>query len=362
VTNKDHRLDKITETLTAKERALLVLRSWKEGAEEDPAWRRTMPTEQGREFNRYIGLMNGVNTRVGMYVFVVRQEVEQLSLRFSWLMTFMVWQYQAVEFWEHIIIAAKEPVTESEYREIERKAREEYEPVRLLAYVLTEHHEGFTDADMMPDSDGHYDHMVKPEAWQRVQKEKAKELAALVADGTLPGQGRGKALKVQAGPFYDRLGSPVPVYPEQASAYEVLPDDQAEDAQRRRRLLERAVAAYRRGPRVLIPHLAGLGQSDEFQVTDPSQIDDLVQMNKTVLRDGVLARWRELRAAKVIIDQVAKEFDGEDPCVPVLRHEIDNCRSNLEELQRDLQSYVPPFELEEPGEEQVSQVRELVDP
>ncbi len=45
-----------------------------------------------------------------------------------------------------------------------------------------------------------------PEAWKRVQAEKRAEIAGLVKDGTLQGQGRGKALKVQAGSFYDWLG------------------------------------------------------------------------------------------------------------------------------------------------------------
>jgi hypothetical protein len=87
------------ELLTARERALLVLRAWKEDKEDDPSWRSTMPESQVRTFNRYIGLMNGVNSRVGVYSLVVRQEVEKLSLRFGWLLTFLLWQYQAVEFW-----------------------------------------------------------------------------------------------------------------------------------------------------------------------------------------------------------------------------------------------------------------------
>jgi hypothetical protein len=360
VTAKDNRLDRLSETLSAKERAVLVLRSWKDGKDEDPAWRRTMPSGQGSEFNHYIGLMNGVNTRIGVYLLVVRREVEKLSLRFGWLCTFLLWQWQAVEFWEHIIIAAKEPVTESEYKELERKAREEYEPVGLLAYVLTEHHDGFAEADLMPDENGHHEHMVTPEAWERVQNEKAKELAALVKAGTLPGQGRGKGLTVKAGPFYDRLGEPAPVYPEWARWYEVVPDEQAQDAATRRGFLERAVAAYKRGPRVLIPHLVGLSGSNEVHVDDPSQIDEIVMALKDTLRDGVQARWRELRATEVVVEEVAQEFD-EDPCVPVLRHEIDHCRSNLEELHRDLQSYLPPFELEEPGEEALALVRELVE-
>lgn len=361
MTSRDARLDKLTHTLTARERGLLVLRSWKEGNDEDPAWRATMPEQQVHEFNRLIGLMNGVNTRLGVYLLVVRQEVEKLSLRYAWLLTLVLWQWQAVEFWEHIMLATKEPVTESEYRGLEAKAREEYEPVGLLAYVLTEHHGGFTEADLMPDEDGHYENMVTPEAWARVQKEKECELRRLVGEGALPGQGRGKALKLQAGAFYDWLGEPVPVHPEWARWYEVVPDDQADEAKERRRWLDRAVEAYRRGPRVLIPHLAGVSDSEEIHVDEPSQVDDLVKMKKAALREGVLARWQELRAAEVAIEEVTDAFGGEDACVPVLRHEIDQCRRNLEELHRQLQDYVPPFALEEPGEEGLALVRELVE-
>jgi hypothetical protein len=60
------------------------------------------------------------------------------------------------------------------------------------------------------------------------------------------------------------------------------------------------------------------------------------------------------------VEEIAGEF-GEDPCLPGLRHELDHCRSNLEELHRDVQNYVGPFALEEPGEEELSVVRELVE-
>ncbi len=121
------------------------------------------------------------------------------------------------------------------------------------------------------------------------------------------------------------------------------------------------VEAYRRGPRVLIPHLPGLGQSEEFHVNDPSQIDEIVTKLKETLQENVLLRWRELRAAEVVVEEAAREFDDEDPCVPVLRHEIDHCRSNLEQPHQQLQDFVPPFALEEPGEEPLAAVRELVE-
>ena len=55
----DGRLNKLYPGLTAKERAVLVLKGWKQDTEEDPLVRRTMPVEQGAEFNIYIDLLNG---------------------------------------------------------------------------------------------------------------------------------------------------------------------------------------------------------------------------------------------------------------------------------------------------------------
>ena len=62
------RLYQVVKVLSAKERGLLVLRSWKEGKDEDPSWRATMPPEQTPAFNRYIGLMNAVNRALGLYL------------------------------------------------------------------------------------------------------------------------------------------------------------------------------------------------------------------------------------------------------------------------------------------------------
>jgi hypothetical protein len=55
------RFTRLTHTLTAKERGVLVLGSLKSKTPEDPAWRATMPREQTAEFNRLIVLMNACN-------------------------------------------------------------------------------------------------------------------------------------------------------------------------------------------------------------------------------------------------------------------------------------------------------------
>ncbi len=61
------RLNKLLPVLSAKERAILVLRSLKDKTPEDPIWRQTMPREQSPEFNRLIVLMNACNNHLPLH-------------------------------------------------------------------------------------------------------------------------------------------------------------------------------------------------------------------------------------------------------------------------------------------------------
>ena len=47
---------------------------------------------------------------------------------------------------------------------------------------------------------------VTDAAWNRVFKEKKREIAGLVDSGVLPGKRRGRSVRVNAGSFYDWLG------------------------------------------------------------------------------------------------------------------------------------------------------------
>ena len=98
----DARLDRLMPTLTAKERAMLVLRSLKDGTPEDPKWRRAMPTSQYAEFNRYIGLMNACNVQVGALIMLVGQLVDKLELRLAWFTSLVVWGSYAEDLEDYI--------------------------------------------------------------------------------------------------------------------------------------------------------------------------------------------------------------------------------------------------------------------
>jgi hypothetical protein len=364
-TGRGYRLDRLASSLTARERALLVLRAWKEDREEDRSWRSSMPDAQAPAFNHYVARMTGVNNGLIPYVLLLRAEVDKLQLRFGMPSVCLLWQRQAYELWDFIADATTEPVTASEYREREAQARAQYLPVAELAEALTARHEGWAEGDLVPGQDGekgaHYDVIVRPEAWQRVRGEHERELRRLVAEGALPGQGRSQSLTVQAGPAYDRLGAPVPVTPQWAAAYEVVPDDQAEEARMRRFRCTLAREAFEFGPRVLIPHLPELSEHPELQVEDPSRVDEAVAAVKETLRDGVQEAWRRLRAVELVVAEVQGDFDGEDPLLPEARQVVDACSTDLEALHKDAECLVRPFALEEAGGEELASVRRIVE-
>jgi len=137
-----------------------------------------MPVDQAGEFNRYIGLMNGINQDLLPFVVQLEAQVEIVSLMLGWLTTCVLWQVNAEELASFIEFDTTEPVTESEYRELERTAREKSRPIDELAELLVERHEGFTDADLSPEQpdDPHYGVIVMPESWERVRAEKRAEV------------------------------------------------------------------------------------------------------------------------------------------------------------------------------------------
>ena len=107
----DARLNRLTPALSVQERAILILRSWKEKSPEDPALRRTMPAAQLREFNRLIGLMNACGIHLPIYITLVEQRAEQLYLRFSAQQTLVRF---GTSLWEvaKLVPAAKRPRAE----------------------------------------------------------------------------------------------------------------------------------------------------------------------------------------------------------------------------------------------------------
>ncbi|MDP9236376.1 MAG: hypothetical protein M3P30_03090 [Chloroflexota bacterium] len=88
--NRDRRIDRLLPTLSAQERAIFVLRQYKSGAEETPAIMSTMPRNQIDAFNRYVRLMNTVNSDLGAALLLIDAQVKQTDTKYAWLMSLLL--------------------------------------------------------------------------------------------------------------------------------------------------------------------------------------------------------------------------------------------------------------------------------
>jgi hypothetical protein len=360
VKSTDGRLDRLYPALTAKERAILVLRAWKEGGEEDPLVRRTMPSQQGPEFNDYIGLMNVVNGDLATYILLLHSVVANLCTKHGWLLTLGLWRGNAMNLSAYIFFHTKEPITESQHVRRLQEARSKNVPVRELAEIVVERCEDWDEADL----DSHFDDgepVVTDEAWERVQREKEREIARLVRGGVIKGTGKGTRLRANAGSFYDWLGEPVPVAPDWGVSFEVSPDAEGDNVGWLRRRREEAQEATGQAPGGAWLDSGPDGDHSE-EVGKGSRLGQVEAALQDSLRGGIEDCWLVLRAVELLVEEVTRRFDGEDPLLSRARTLLDDARNELTDLNEQAERWHGgPLKLREPDEETLSHVRGIVD-
>ena len=357
----DGRIDRLYPALTAKERALLVLRAWKQDEKEDRGVRLTMPDSQISEFNRLIDLMNGCYL-LTPYIGALGLVIGQLSLRFGWLLTLDLWAMHAFTLADYIWSETKEPITENDYQHRVEAARAEMAPGVELAELLTEQHEGWSESDMKKTDDGG-ESVVTAAAWRRVSKAKERELASLVGEGVLEGKGKGKRLLINVGSFYDWLGEEMPVLPDWGLDFDIVPDAKAKEVDRRRRSRERAREAVVRGPSffgLLRQGSSRGGDGGGGYESVREGADRIREALERRLREEVSVWWQTLDAVEKVIDELAAEFDGEDPLQPAARDALRDARARLEKLVEEIGERLRPLDLGEPPDEVLSTLRRFV--
>ncbi len=166
------------------------------------------------------------------------------------------------------------------------------------------------------------------------------------------------------GSFYDWLGQEPPVGPERGVGFDVVPDDQAADVELRREARRRAFEELERAPGLAAlfhPEFWPEAVRPMMALQPAGKLDELVTLHKGILREGVETQWRQLRAIELLVAEAQEAFDGEDPCLPDVRHTLDHTREQLVDIHESLQSYVEPFDLPEPDEDEVAQLRALAE-
>ena len=116
-------LDRLMPALSGRERAIIVLRNFKEGKPQDHGIARGMSPEEARVYNQLMRLINVCNQDLVSLIGLIGQSVERQSLRLAWLFSLTMWEMHALEVNDYLAECTREPVTESEYRERQRKAR-----------------------------------------------------------------------------------------------------------------------------------------------------------------------------------------------------------------------------------------------
>ena len=256
----------------------------------------------------------------------------------------------------YIALHTNEPITESEHSRLVEMARAEMVPVAELAETLVEGYEGWTEADMVPAGEDD-EQLVTDKAWNRLLAEKKRELPRLVQEGVLAGKRRGRGLLINNASFYDWLGEPVPVCPDWGTGYDVLPDHEAEQVERLKRERRRALEALSRSP--TSPILELLEEKLGRRATERQERwDEAMAALRESLRDGVPRCWQEVRAVETLLEELAEEFNGEDPLLPPVREVLDKTRRDLADLHLLLDFVDAEAELPEPDEERVDFLRQ----
>ena len=91
-------------------------------------------------------------------------------------------------------------------------------------------------------------------------------------------------------------------------------------------------------------------------------ISELIDLHTEYLREGIDQRWQQIGAVRVVIGEIAREFDGEDPAVSRMRRSLDHTREELQGIFEQVTHLsLLAVELNEPREEALAEVRELVE-
>ncbi len=211
--------------LSARERAALILRAWKQGELPDPKIRAATPREQASEYNELLRRVRAVNGIFAHATMVLEEQVNQLPLLLSHLVGARLFAAQMGLVSSCIAFGTNEPITEWEYLAQLAEERERFAPVAELGVVRADGFEDWQPSDFVVGGVGVK--QLTDRGGERARRLEEKRLRGLVESGVLTGRGKGRSPALHTGSFFAWAGEEVPVYPAWAPGFDVRPDDVA---------------------------------------------------------------------------------------------------------------------------------------
>ena len=94
---------------------------------------------------------------------------------------------------------------------------------------------------------------------------------------------------------------------------------------------------------------------------ETSKLEEVIEFLESAIQRGLEKRWVDVRAVETVLEEMAFQFDGEDPLKPAVRSALLETKSSIEKIASHLAMYDRAVELREPDEQEVEGVRVLME-
>ena len=334
--SRDSQLDSLMRGLSARERAVLSIRALHEDRPEDPQIRLTMPGDQVSEFNRYIGLANGVLGVLVPYALALRAEVEVLAYKHLLVGVACWWGEERTLLRHALSFVAVLPISQTEYDERLDEARAERLELRDVFEIVE------AERDLPGTAAG--------------RRRLEREVRAAVASGELRATSTSAEFRCDVGALYDWLGKPVEPYSDYGWRFSPVPDAEYEEHRWRREYAERAVASAPSGPSHPARVLQALAGDATVELRQGG-LDQATQLFTEQLRRGICAEWSALLAVEQVTDEARGEFRDDAAIPDALRQLLAEAREQLAALHQQAARYVGVITLPDADEATLDRLR-----
>jgi hypothetical protein len=154
------------------------------------------------------------------------------------------------------------------------------------------------------------------------------QLKTAIEAGHLKAAGKGRDLRISYGALCDWRGESVPLIPEWGFDVEVLPDDQVEEVEQRRRHRESARRVLERSPTLL----ASFAPLPDELPEGVNGANNVAIGLASLLRLELPLHWRDIRALEMVIEEVRDRLGGEDPADEILRSALNDAKTAVQEV------------------------------
>lgn len=348
------RLDTPYWSLTPSARVGAVLRCWRIGIKPDSALSYT-PSADRATFEALIELVLAV-TQETAWILLLRASVSALDAQFELLETRRFLGRGIRVVGAYIRISTTEPATLSDFQRRESDLRNELVPVRELAEMAAESYADWVETDYTLEEG---ERVLTKSARVRARAESERELVSLFRSGALTGEEAATGIRIEAGAFYDLIGEDIPVLSESGDEYEIFPDAQTNFVASMQNLRRSVEALIVRAPgRDDLPlELQSALRRGATEETTP-ELEERLEV--AALRDRIAECWNELRCYEIVIAELARKFDGEDPLHVDVREVLCEIRRGLIAPTEEVRRYGGTVALSEPRAADVAVRRKII--